>query len=72
MTCMPELTQYITSSVKKGDDVIMGNCEFTQFHCRRVPQLGLVGYMNRLTEYMMCSEEAFVIASLYIERIREK
>lgn len=69
---MPELTQYLSTSVKKGDDVDMGSCEFTQFHCRRAPSLGLVGYLNRLVQFMKCSEEAFVIASLYIERIRQK
>ena len=69
---MPELTQYLTSTVKKGDDVVMGTCEFTQFHCRRTPNLGLVGYMDRLKKFMMCSDEAFVIASYYIERIKEK
>ena len=72
MSLLSVVMHQIETAVTTADEIDMRTYEFTQFHCRRAPQLALSAYLDRLTQHMMCSDEVFVIASYYLERLREK
>ena len=39
------------------------------FHARKPPSVSLHKYLERLSDYMKCSEECYVLAMIYIERL---
>ena len=41
----------------------------TYFHTSRPPNISIKNYIKRLNEYMKCSEESFILALIYLERI---
>jgi hypothetical protein len=41
----------------------------TRFHAIRVPQLSIAEYLTRISTYFQCSNECFVLALVYIDRI---
>ena len=54
-------------------DLIDTNPEdLTRFHCKNLPKLGISQFIDRLEQYLYCSEEVFVIACIYIDRVKAK
>jgi hypothetical protein len=41
----------------------------TRFHAIRAPQLSVADYLSRMAMYFQCSNECFVLALIYIDRI---
>ena len=41
----------------------------TFFHTNRPPNISIRLYLKRLEEYMKCSEESFILALIYLDRI---
>lgn len=41
----------------------------TYFHSKKTPNIAIKNYLRRLEEYMKCSEECYVLALIYIDRI---
>jgi Cyclin len=65
VTSMLETYLYHTEST--------GNtCTATYFHTNRPPKISIKLYLKRLEEYMKCSEETFILALIYLDRITSK
>jgi hypothetical protein len=43
-----------------------------RFHSSQVPSIGIQAYIQRLRKYFQCSDECFVLALVYIDRIGKK
>mmetsp|Transcript_453 Transcript_453/g.478 ORF Transcript_453/g.478 Transcript_453/m.478 type:complete len:169 (+) Transcript_453:3-509(+) len=41
----------------------------TYFHSKKPPNISIKNYLRRLEDYMKCSEECYVLALIYIDRI---
>eukprot|EP00446_Apocalathium_sp_SHHI-4_P005285 CAMPEP_0177178176 /NCGR_PEP_ID=MMETSP0367-20130122/14192_1 /TAXON_ID=447022 ORGANISM="Scrippsiella hangoei-like, Strain SHHI-4" /NCGR_SAMPLE_ID=MMETSP0367 /ASSEMBLY_ACC=CAM_ASM_000362 /LENGTH=286 /DNA_ID=CAMNT_0018624823 /DNA_START=85 /DNA_END=945 /DNA_ORIENTATION=+ len=41
----------------------------TRFHCKKAPAVSIERYVLRIREYFGCSEECFVLALVYIDRV---
>lgn len=41
----------------------------TIFHAQKTPSIALWDYMKRLGKYCACSEEAYIIALIYLDRV---
>lgn len=43
----------------------------TIFHATRVPSISIQNYLKRIKDYSRCSEDCFVLALIYIDRVTE-
>ena len=41
----------------------------TAFHAGKIPSISVRGYIDRMAKFMKCTEETFVLALIYIDRI---
>ena len=44
----------------------------TMFHAKKTPGISIVDYLRRIGEYSQCSDECFIYALIYLDRIGEK
>ena len=44
----------------------------TMFHAKKIPGISILDYLNRIGEYSQCSDECFIYALIYLDRIGEK
>jgi len=44
--------------------------QITQFHAAKVPHISIIKYVDRIVSYAPCTVECFVVALLYLGRIR--
>ena len=41
----------------------------TEFHAKNVPSVSIKDYLKRINKYAKCSQECFILALIYIDRI---
>ena len=44
----------------------------TIFHANKIPGISILDYLKRIGEYTQCSDECFIYALIYLDRIGEK
>ena len=54
------------------DDVKADNSPATYFHASKPPSMPIYEYLKRLEEFMKCSNESFILALIYLDRITER
>ncbi|CAG9321178.1 unnamed protein product [Blepharisma stoltei] len=54
------------------DQTALSSYSKTFFHSKKIPRIPIGSYLNRLKQYMKCSEECYVLALIYIDRISTK
>merc|ERR1719186_2324336 len=50
----------------------MNDSAVTRFHATRAPQITIKSYLHRIAKFSNCSEECFVLALVYIDRLIRK
>jgi len=54
---------------ERNDRLIIKNTPVTRFHALRPPQITIKFYLKRIAKHSSCSEECFVLALIYIDRL---
>jgi len=63
------LLDILSSNCQKNDKCPASKTEATKFRVGRLPKIAIHEYLNRIVLYLNCSEECFVLALIYIERL---
>ena len=72
MALVQAVTDYIGTSIMKSDCEGLVSHRPTYFHTMKVPGILIQDYLSRLATYMRCSNECFIVALIYIERVHKK
>lgn len=49
-----------------------GKYDSTYFHAEKPPSISIRQYLQRMAQYMKCSEEIYVLALIYLDRLTSK
>lgn len=63
------LSDVLTRLCERNDRFMMNNTAVTRFQALRAPQIAIKAYLKRIVKYSNCSEECFVLALIYIDRL---
>jgi len=63
------LSDVLTRLCERNDRFIRNHTIVTRFHALRAPQITIESYLRRIAKYSNCSEECFVLALIYIDRL---
>jgi len=63
------LADVLTRLCERNDFLINTNTPLTRFHALQPPQITIEFYLKRIARYSNCSEECFVLALIYIDRL---
>jgi len=63
------LSDVLCRLCERNDRFIMNHTAVTRFHALQPPQITVKSYLNRIAKYSNCSEECFVLALIYIDRL---
>lgn len=63
------LSDVLNSLCEQSRGLGICNIPVTLFHTYRLPKIKVKAYLKRLAQYPNCSEECFIIALIYIERL---
>lgn len=66
------LADLLNRLCERNDRLIRNNTSVTRFHALRPPQITIKLYLERIAKYSSCSEECFVLALIYIDRLIRK
>jgi len=66
------LADILNRLCERNDKYIMTNTTVTRFHALRAPEITTKFYIKRIAKYSSCSEESFVLALIYIDRLISK
>jgi len=66
------LADVLARLCERNDHFIRGGTPVTRFHALRPPQITIKSYLERIAKYSSCSEECFVLALIYIDRVIRK
>jgi len=66
------LSKVLTGLCKRNDLLVIKQSVNTRFHAVQPPQITIRSYLLRIANYTNCSEECFVIALIYIDRLIKK
>jgi len=66
------LLDILNSNCLENDKCLASKTEATKFHAGRLPKTTIHEYLNRIDLYSDCSEECFVLALIYIERLTRR
>jgi len=66
------LSDVLNRLCDRNDQFIMNNTPVTRFHALQATQITIKFYLQRIAKYSSCSEECFVLALIYIDRIIRK
>ncbi|CAD8155481.1 unnamed protein product [Paramecium octaurelia] len=58
--------------IKQTDTLEIEQDQISYFHATKAPSITLYNYLQRISKYTHCSEECFVIALIYLDRLQEK
>ena len=67
MNVIEAVTSMLETYLQNTKDT--GNSSSTFFHTNRPPNIPIRLYLKRLEEYMKCSEETYILALIYLDRI---
>jgi len=65
------LSDVLCRLCERNDRCITNHAPVTRFHTLRAPEITVKAYLNRIAMYSMCSEESFILALIYIDRLNE-
>jgi len=63
------LSDVLIRLCERNDSLTMRQSPVTRFHALRAPQITITSYLERIARYTNCSEECFVLALIYIDRL---
>jgi len=63
------LSDVLNRLCERNDRFIVNTTPITRFHALRPPQITVKYYLQRIGKYSNCSEECFVLALIYIDRL---
>lgn len=63
------LSDVLNRLCDRNDRFIVNTTPITRFHALRPPQITVKYYLQRIGKYSNCSEECFVLALIYIDRL---
>jgi len=66
------LADVLTRLCERNDRLMVKNTTVTRFHALQPPQITINFYLKRIAQYSNCSEECFVLALIYIDRLIRK
>jgi len=66
------LADVLARLCERNDHFIQSKTAVTRFHALRPPQITIKSYLERIAKYSSCSEECFVLALIYIDRVIRK
>ncbi|CAD8068083.1 unnamed protein product [Paramecium sonneborni] len=58
--------------IKETDTLEIEQETQSYFHASRAPSISIHNYLQRIAKYTHCSEQCFVIALIYLDRLQEK
>lgn len=56
----------------EADRAELASTHCSSFHASSPPVISVADYLQRLLRYMYCSDECYVLALIYLDRIRER
>jgi len=66
------LSDVLVRLCERNDRFTVKQSPVTRFHALRAPQITIASYLERIAKYTNCSEECFVLALIYIDRLIKK
>jgi hypothetical protein len=67
------IAEMITPTIESYlDDRKNENSPATYFHANKPPSMPISSYLKRLEQFMKCSEESFIFALIYLDRLSEQ
>jgi len=66
------LSDVLSRLCERNDCLVMIDTPVTRFHALRAPQITIKFYLERIAKYSNCSEECFILALIYIDRLIQK
>jgi len=63
------LSDVLTRLCERNDRFMMNHTPVTRFQALRAPQIAIKAYLKRIVKYSNCSEECFILALIYIDRL---
>jgi len=63
------LSEVLERLCERNDRFIDESTMITRFHALRPPSIGIKYYLQRIAKYSNCSEECFVLALIFIDRL---
>jgi len=63
------LSDVLNRLCERNNRFTPSNTPVTRFHALRPPQIAIKVYLERIAKYSNCSEECFVLALIYIDRL---
>jgi len=66
------LSDVLSRLCERNDRFIVNHTPVTRFHATRAPQITIKSYLHRIAKFSNCSEECFVLALIYIDRLIRK
>jgi len=66
------LSDVLSRLCERNDRFAMSDSPVTRFHALKAPQITIKFYLKRIAKYSNCSEECFVLALIYIDRLIRK
>jgi len=66
---VPILAKVLTQLCLRNDGWGIDPSRMSKFHALRPPPISIQDYLDRIAKYSCCSEECFVLALIYIDRL---
>jgi len=66
------LSDVLIRLCERNDRFTMEHSPVTRFDASRCPQITITSYLERIARFTNCSEESFVLALIYIDRLIKK
>merc|ERR1719197_887125 len=63
------LSEVLQRLCERNDRFVNEDAVVTRFHALRPPTIGIEYYLQRIAKYSNCSEECFVLALIFIDRL---
>jgi len=63
------LSGVLTRLCERNDRFVINHPSVTRFQAIRAPQITMKSYLKRIVKYSNCSEQCFVLALIYIDRL---
>jgi hypothetical protein len=64
-----EILEELVSSSQKQNQGVVKPMAVTKFHGLRAPSIAVTDYLKRISKFSGCSDECFVLALIYIDRL---
>eukprot|EP00474_Spongospora_subterranea_P010200 CRZ10658.1 hypothetical protein [Spongospora subterranea] len=66
---VPVLACVLKQLCARNDQLVLDPDSVTKFHALKPPAITILDYLERIRKYASCSDECFVLALVYIDRI---